>query len=77
MMSLRMPIGTRAAQLTGIPFGSYEESWQETPEDGRRNTELKIVEGTKIVVLPYIATPGTKHVGEVFLRSLRSSRRER
>ena len=64
---------TRAAQLTGIPFGSYEESWQETPEDGRRNTELKIVDGTKIVVLPYIATPGTKHVGEVFIKPLRSS----
>ena len=64
---------TRAAQLTGIPFGSYEESWQETPEEGRRNTELKIRDKTKIVVLPYIATPGTKHVGEVFIRSLRSS----
>ena len=35
---------TRAAQLTGIPFGSYEESWQETPEEGRRNTELKILD---------------------------------
>ena len=64
---------TRAAQLTGIPFGSYEESWQETPEEGRRNTELKILDDKKIVVLPYIATPGTKHVGEVFIRSLRSS----
>ena len=64
---------TRAAQLTGIPFGSYEESWQETPEEGRRNTELKILDEKKIVVLPYIATPGTKHVPEVFIRSLRSS----
>ena len=67
------PNRTRAAQLTGIPFGSYEESWQETPEDGRRNTELKILDDKKIVVLPYIATPGTKHVGEVFIRPLRSS----
>ena len=66
---------TRTQQLAGIPFGSYEDSWQETPEAGQRNTELKIVDDNRkqIVVLPYIATPGTKHVPEVFIKPLKSS----
>ena len=43
----------RRAQLSGIPFGSYLDSWEETPENGRRNTLLTI---------PCIATPGARHI---------------
>ena len=31
----------RAAQLAGIPFGANPNSWQATPTNGRRNTDLK------------------------------------
>ena len=62
---------SRDAQLAGIPFGSYENSWKETPDEGRRNTEPKIVEETRVVALPYIATPGARHVPEVYIKSLR------
>ena len=65
------PALDRDAQLTGIPFGSYEDSWEKTPDEGRRNTVLTIIVGTKLVDLPYIATPGTKHVPEVYIKSLR------
>lgn len=63
----------RDVQLSGIPFGSYEDSWDETPDEGRRNTELKIVVGTQVVNLPYIATPGSKHVPDVYIKSLKST----
>ena len=41
----------RNAQLAGIPFGSYEDSWEKTPDEGRRNTVLT----TLIVVTGSIA----------------------
>ena len=59
--------------MAGIPFGSYQDSWEKTPDEGRRNTELRIIEGTKVVELPYIATPGARHVPEVYIESLRPS----
>ena len=31
-------LGSGCAQLAGIPFGSYEDSWEKTPDEGRRNT---------------------------------------
>ena len=80
---------SRNAQLGGIPFGSYVDAWEATPDAGRRNTELTIIVGGQIVPatervpervsgrivdLPYIATPGTKHVPEVFIRPLRPTR---
>ena len=43
------------------------------PITGRRNTEFRIIETgfiSKLVELPYISTPGTKHVPDVFTRSL-------
>ena len=65
----------RDAQLAGIPFGSYEDSWEETPDEGRRNTVVTIIVVTgstrRLTDLPYIATPGTKHVPEVYIKSLR------
>ena len=62
----------RDAQLTGIPFGSYEDSWEKTPDEGRRNTVVTIIDyRNQLVDLPYIATPGTKHVAEVYIKSLR------
>ena len=63
----------RRAQLTGIPFGSDPDSWEETPDNGRRNTELRIVTDSKLVELPYISTPGTKHVSDVFTRRLKAT----
>ena len=63
----------RRAQLTGIPFGSDPDSWEKTPDNGRRNTELRIITDTKLVELPYISTPGTKHVPDVFIRSLKTT----
>ena len=60
----------RDTRLAGIPFGSYQDSWEKTPDGGRRNTELRIIEGTKVVELPYIATPGARHVPEVYIESL-------
>ena len=55
----------------GIPFGSYEDSWEATPDEGRRNTVTTLIVGTRLTNLPYIATPGTKHVPEVYIKSLR------
>ncbi len=61
----------RHAQLSGIPFGSNPDSWEETPDNGRRNTELRIiVSGSEAVELPCIATPGTKHVTGGFIGRL-------
>ena len=67
---------SREARLTGIPFGSYKQSWQATPDAGRRNTDLRIsiqVNPTTVqfVDIPYIATPGEKHVPEVYIKPLR------
>ena len=61
----------RDTQLTGIPFGSYEDSWEATPDEGRRNTILTIIVGSRLTNLPYIATPGTRHVPEVYVKSLK------
>ena len=52
----------RAAQLAGIPFGANPNSWQATPTNGRRNTDLKIVSGTAVIELISISTPGARHV---------------
>ena len=64
---------SREARLAGIPFGSYKQSWQATPDGGRRNTELRIWHAltSQFVDIPYIATPGEKHVPEVFIKPLR------
>ncbi len=45
-----------------VPFGSYENSWKETPELGSRNTVLIAGERGRIV-----ATPGARHVPESLL----------
>ena len=42
----------------GVPFGSRESSWRDTQEDGRRNTLISVSTDSKVVRLPYIATPG-------------------
>ena len=65
---------SRDAQLAGIPFGSYKASWVATPDNGRRNTDLRIFHHVtnQFVDIPYIATPGTKHVAEVYIKSLRA-----
>ena len=44
-----------------------------TPDAGRRNTELRIQFKTGFYEIPYIATPGTKHVGEVYIKPLRAT----
>ena len=65
---------SRAAQVAGIPFGSYRQSWQATPDAGRRNTELIILKppaDTFFTEIPYIATPGAKHVPDVYIKPLR------
>ena len=46
-----------------VPFGSYADSWKETPEQGSRNTEPSIRGGRGRI----IATPGAKHVPDSFL----------
>ena len=63
----------RDAQLAAIPFGSYEDSWEATPDEGRRNTILTIIVGSRLTNLPYIATPGTRHVPERYIKSIRST----
>ena len=61
----------RRTQLSGIPFGSDPNSWEETPNSGRRNTELRIfISTSETVELPCIATPGTKHVTGGFVGRL-------
>ena len=42
-----------------IPPGSYKASWKATPELGRRNTKISV---------PYVATPGTQDVTDMFFR---------
>ena len=64
------PSLVRRRQLSGVPFGSNPDSWEETPENGRRNTELRInIEG-EAVEIPAIGTPGAKHVLGIFPDSL-------
>ena len=53
-----------------IPFGSYPQSWKATPDQGRRNTLLDIIQNNRKTRLPYIATPGAPHVSDRFLRAL-------
>ena len=55
-----------------IPFGSYSQSWKATPEEGRRNILLSVINiKTKVKTrLPYVATPGAPHVSARFLRAL-------
>lgn len=60
----------RAAQLAGIPFGANPNSWQATPENGRRNTDLKIIAGGAVLELLSISTPGAKHVGGIHVGRL-------
>ena len=50
-----------------VPFGSYPESWKATPDLGRRNTLLITIDGTRLVEIPYIATPGREHVPETLV----------
>ena len=61
----------RRTQLSGIPFGSNPDSWEATPDSGRRNTRLSVyVPGPQTIELPCIATPGTKHVSGAFVGRL-------
>lgn len=54
-----------------VPFGSYQESWEETPERGRRNIRISSIEDSdEPIKLPYVATPGTRHASDVFLHPL-------
>ena len=54
-----------------VPFGSYQKSWKATAAHGRRNTLLSIIDNRgRVIGLPYIATPGTPHVPDSFLRPL-------
>ena len=65
----------RDAQLAGIPFGSYEDSWEETPDEGRRNTVLLLLLSQKPgKPTLYCHSRRTKHVPEVYIKSLRPSR---
>ena len=63
----------RAAQLAGVPFGANPNSWQATPANGRRNTDLKITSGTAVIELLSISTPGAKHVEGIFVGRLTQS----
>ena len=63
----------RDAQLAGIPFGSYEDSWEKTPDEGRRNTVVTIIVVADQFNRPtvYCHSRRTKHVPEVYIKSLR------
>ena len=63
----------REAQLAGIPFGANPNSWQATPITGRRNTDLKIIEGNDVIELLSISTPGAKHVTGIHVGRLQQS----
>ena len=43
-----------------IPPGSYKASWKATPEAGKRNMDI---------TLPYVATPGRRHVPTMFFQA--------
>ena len=62
----------RAAQLAGIPFGANPNSWKATPTNGRRNTQ-SIVDGTAVIELISISTPGAKHVKGIHVGRLTQS----
>ena len=63
----------RAAQLAGIPFGANPNSWQATPANGRRNTDLRITDGDTVIDLLSISTPGAKHVTGIHVGRLQQS----
>ncbi|MDE0427567.1 MAG: lamin tail domain-containing protein [Candidatus Poribacteria bacterium] len=63
----------RAAQLAGIPFGANPNSWQATPANGRRNTDIKIIAGNAVIELLSISTPGAKHVTGIHVGRLQQS----
>ena len=63
----------RASQLAGIPFGANPNSWQATPTNGRRNTDLKIVSGSAVIELISISTPGARHVKGIHVGRLAQS----
>ena len=63
----------RISQLAGIPFGANPNSWQATPTNGRRNTDLKIVSGSAVIELISISTPGAKHVKGIHVGRLTQS----
>ena len=63
----------RVAQLAGIPFGANPNSWQATPSNGRRNTDLKIVSEGEVIELISISTPGAKHVKGIHVGRLTQS----
>ena len=63
----------RAAQLAGIPFGANPNSWQATPTNGRRNTDLKIVSEGEVIELLSISTPGARHVKGIHVGRLTQS----
>ena len=62
----------RAAQLAGIPFGANPNSWKATPTNGRRNT-VRIEDGTAVIELISISTPGAKHVKGIHVGRLTQS----
>ena len=54
-----------------VPPGSYKDSWKATPEVDRRNILLSITKnsGQPVEKLSYVATPGTRHVPDSFVRA--------
>ena len=62
----------REAQLAGIPFGANPNSWKATPTNGRRNTQ-SITDGTAVIELISISTPGAKHVTGIHVGRLTQS----
>lgn len=63
----------RTSQLEGIPFGANPNSWQATPANGRRNTDLKIIDDNAVIELLSISTPGAKHVTGIHVGRLQQS----
>ena len=61
-----------AARLAGIPFGANPNSWKATPPNGRRNTQ-SITDGTAVIELISISTPGAKHVTGIHVGRLTQS----
>ena len=57
----------------GFRFGANPNSWQATPTNGRRNTDLKIVSGSAVIELISISTPGAKHVKGIHVGRLTQS----
>ena len=57
-------------RMRGIPFGSHANSWKATSSAGSRNILLRDINPGGVVRLLYIATPGARHVPDVFIRPL-------